>query len=72
MTAACESWMAVLRKYCPKRFHFARYYNMGMWMAIVTDAAEAQQMMMVARGTDAAVAQTVEAMIATLEKEQRA
>jgi len=34
MTAGCESWMSKLRKYVPKRFHFKRYYNIGMWLAI--------------------------------------
>jgi len=35
MTAGCESWMSKLRKYVPKRFHFKRYYNVGMWLAIL-------------------------------------
>jgi len=38
MTAGCESWMSKLRKYVPKRFHFKRYYNVGMWLAIVVDS----------------------------------
>ena len=35
MTAGCESWMSKMRKYVPKRFHFSRYYMLGVWMAIL-------------------------------------
>jgi len=27
--------MSKLRKFVPKRFHFSRYYTMGVWMAIL-------------------------------------
>jgi len=35
MTYACESWMSKLRKFVPKRFHACRYYNLGVWMAVL-------------------------------------
>ena len=35
MTAGCESWMSKLRVFVPKRKHFARFYSLGVFMAIL-------------------------------------